>query len=91
MVVSRKDDVQEVQVSREGRTPGATVAVERTWMYLQRTMKLQTAPGWNMNARDKQQMSSYLEHLFSVLFNQESVSLKLAILNLATYELYRGH
>ncbi len=33
---------------------------------MDRTMKLQTASGWNLNVRDKQQMSSYLERLFGM-------------------------
>ncbi len=33
------DDVQEVQVSREARMPGATVAAERTGTYLPRVLE----------------------------------------------------
>ena len=36
--VSSRDDVQDVQVSREAWMPGATAAAKRTGMYLPRVM-----------------------------------------------------
>ncbi len=39
----RRDDVQDVQVSREGRIPVATAALEPTWMYLRRVLSDDTA------------------------------------------------
>ncbi len=42
MTVSRKDDVQDAQVSQEGRIPGATAAVEPT---VRRVMPNSSVPG----------------------------------------------
>ena len=37
--VGRMDDVQDVQVSREARMPGATAAADPTGMYLRRVLE----------------------------------------------------